>query len=176
MNRQHPEAERLIADLDLRPHPEGGWYRETWRAAGRGDVAGLPSYGRKWIGLRSPGTSIYYLLSGREVSRLHRLRSDEIWHFYAGTGLELHLFNGDRSYEHLLLGPPDQPERICQAVVPAGCAFGAHVDHEEGYALVGCTMAPGFTPEDLEMIDCDPMLVRFPDHGDLIRRLTQDPD
>jgi hypothetical protein len=125
----------VIESLGLQPHPEGGWYAETWRA---------PSAG----GERSAGTSIYFLLRAGEVSHWHRLDAPEVWHFHAGDPLELQV-HVDGSTVALRLGPNVAAGERPQVVVPAGAwqtalSLGA-------WTLVGCTMAPGFTTEGFEL-------------------------
>lgn len=154
--------------LGLVSHPEGGWYRETWRASLTLDAPGL--------GPRSAGTAAYYLLSGREVSRLHRLRSDEVWHHYAGCDLLLHLFEPGGSYRRVRLGTSGQDEARPQAVVPGCCWFGASLVDLESFALVGCTMAPGFDFADFELASRRELLAGYPDQGTIIELLTtEDP-
>jgi predicted cupin superfamily sugar epimerase len=165
----HPEAVRLIEALDLRPHPEGGYFRETWRSVLTASLAG-GNGGPK--GKRSFGTAIYYLLAGGEVSRIHRLKVDEIWHLYAGGPLSLHLLDETAGCRTLWLGGalPDGP--AFQATVPAGCWFGALLDDPDGFALVGCTLAPGFDFEDFELGDRAQLMAAFPDQVEIIRLLT----
>lgn len=155
-----PEA--WIAALHLQPHPEGGHYRETYRAA-------LEIEHRS--ARRSASTAIYYLLRHGERSRLHRIASDELWHFYAGTGLHVHVLD-DRGHRLLHLGLDLDAGQAPQHCVPAGAWFGAEVDRPGGWALVGCTVAPGFDFADLEFADRDALTRAHPAHADLIARLT----
>jgi len=157
-------AREWIRHLNLAPHPEGGFYRETYRSADRIPAAALPE---RYRGDRSCGTAIYFLLEGTQVSRLHRIHSDELWHFYAGSGLQLHRIERDGGYVALRLGPGAP-----QALLPAGCWFGATVDDPRAYALVGCTVAPGFDFADFELGDRDALLSRYPDQAALIRLLS----
>jgi hypothetical protein len=134
----HPtpvEHAQLIQSLGLQPHPEGGWFTETWR-------------GPSAEGGRAAGTSIYYLLRAGEVSRWHRLDAPEVWHFHAGDPLELRVYADGSTTAHLL-GPDVAAGERPQVVVPAGAwqtarSLGA-------WTLVGCTMAPGFTIEGFEL-------------------------
>ena len=165
----HPEAARLIDFLELEPHPEGGFYRETWRSGLTVSLAGV-SGGPE--GTRSFGTAIYYLLSGGEVSRLHRLKSDEIFHLYAGGPLAIHLLEETCGYRKIMLGNDLEAGQVFQATVPAGCWFGASLPEKESFALVGCTLAPGFDFNDVEMGDRGRRLAAFPSHENIIRLLT----
>jgi uncharacterized protein len=130
-------AEQVIAALGLRPHPEGGWFIETWREpAGAGE--------------RPASTAIYYLLRGGERSHWHRVDATETWHFYAGDPLELgvHADGGEASVRHVLGGDLAAGQRP-QAIVPAGAWQSARCLGE--WTLVGCTVAPGFQFEAFEL-------------------------
>ncbi len=148
--------EQLRDRLGLAPHPEGGWYCETWRS---GLTVETP-----W-GERPAGTSILYLLAGRQVSRPHRLRQDEAWSFQAGTGLLLHLFHAGGAHEVHRLGP----DAVYQMAVPAGVWMGAETDG--GWALVSCFCAPGFEFEDLTFADPAELRVGWPAAGTVGRLL-----
>lgn len=165
----HPAAARLIRELDLAPHPEGGHFRETWRAEREVPAAHVVPGAS---GVRAAGTAITYLLAGAEVSRLHRLRTDEVWHHYQGGPLVLHLLPRDGGHRAVVLGDPRTPATRWQAVVPAGCWFGAELTTADDYALLGCTMAPGFDHADFELADAAALLSAYPDQAPLIRRLT----
>lgn len=160
----HHEAARLIQELELAPHPEGGWYRETWRADGLVD---LPQRGA-----RSAGTAIYYLLAAGQHSCFHRLAADEVWHLYRGGPVTLHLLQPGAGYRQLSLGQDLETGPCYQAVVPAGTWFGATLTAEAKYGLTGCTMAPGFHFEDFELARRQQMLTDFADHHEIIHRLT----
>jgi len=165
----HPEAVRLIADLELAPHPEGGFYRESWRSPLVANLDGNPAGPE---GDRSCGTAIYYLLAGEDVSRLHRLKTDEIFHLYAGGPLVIDILEEDHGCRRIELGQDIVVGQVFQAVVPAGCWFGASLAEKEAFALVGCTVAPGFDFADFELGERASLLAAFPDHEDIIRKLT----
>jgi len=156
-----------IETLGLVRHPEGGWFGETYRSSESIPAHGLPE---RFSGPRSFGTAIYFLLERGQFSALHRIKSDEIWHFYGGAPLTVHLITPDGERLGLPLGSnAEQGERF-QAVVPAGCWFGAETTGE--YSLVGCTVAPGFDFCDFEMADREELSALFPLQADLISRLT----
>jgi predicted cupin superfamily sugar epimerase len=162
-------AADLVRELDLQPHPEGGWFRETYRASETMGAAALP---RRFGGERSISTAIYFLLEAGQCSRLHRIRSDEVWHFYAGDPLLVVEIDAAANLKATRLGPP-----AYQHVVPAGAWFGATLADggryaPMGFALVGCTVAPGFDFADFELADRTRMLAEYPAHQDWIRRLT----
>jgi len=156
------EAARLVHALDLRAHPEGGWYRETWRGA-EVAVAGR--------GARAAGTAIYYLLADGAVSRLHRLATDEVWHHHRGDPVDLHVF-ADGAYRVVRLGDPDAARPDWQAVAPAGADFGVEVTRPGGWALLGCTLAPGWHPDDFAWTDADALRCRHPAAAAVIARLA----
>ena len=156
------EAARLVRALDLQPHPEGGWFRETWRGAV------LPVAGR---GPRPAGTAMYYLLTDGAVSRLHRLAGDEVWHHHRGDPVDLHVFAGD-AHRVVRLGDPGAPAPAWQAVVPAGADFGAEVAVAGGWALLGCTLAPGWHADDFAWADAAGLRRRHPAAGAIIARLA----
>lgn len=133
-------ARQLIEALNLAPHPEGGWYRETWRAE-------APA------GQRAAGTAIYFLLEADQFSHWHRIDATEIWHFYAGAPLSLTLSPDGHDAEAVRLGPEPLPGQAPQAVVPAGwwqCATSLGA-----FTLCGCTVSPAFEFEGFELAPPD---------------------
>ena len=162
-------AAEWIASLRLLPHPEGGFYRETYRAQDVIVGGHLPA---RFGGARACSTAIYFLLRGGQVSLLHRIKSDEIWHFYAGSPLTLALIRPDGRLQAHRLGPDPERGESFQVLVPAGCWYGATVDDSAGYALVGGTVAPGFDFADFELADREMLLASFPQHRQTILRLT----
>ncbi len=148
------------------PHPEGGWFREVYRSHERIVQDALPE---RFDGSRTFSTAIYFLLNAGEVSRLHRIQQDEVWHFYDGEPLELHRIRPDG--EHIVTQVGRTENALPLAVVPAGDFFGATV-MGECYSLVGCTVAPGFEFADFEMPSRDELYQRFPQLGELIQALT----
>jgi predicted cupin superfamily sugar epimerase len=164
------DAALWIEKLGLNSHPEGGFYREVYRAAESVGTAGLPN---RFGGPRAFSTSIYFLLRAGDVSRFHRLKSDEIWHFYDGQPLVLHILDRDGGHRVIRLGRNHEAGEAFQIVVPAGLWFGAEVAAPDGFSLVGCTLAPGFDFVDFELARREFLLSEFPGHEDLIRCLTK---
>ncbi len=160
----------LITSLSLQPHPEGGWYRESYRATEAVSLAALPE---RFDGPRSHATAIYFLLNFDTFSALHRLKSDEQWHFYSGSALTVHVIYPDGRYAPIKLGSKLAQGETFQTVVPHGCWFGATVDTPASYALVGCSVAPGFDFADFEMAGRETLSNEFPQHSSLITRLTR---
>lgn len=162
------DAAYWIERLGLQPHPEGGYFREIYRSSAAIPGGVLPHYD----GARNLGTSIYFLLPHDQVSRLHRIKQDELWHFYAGSALTVHVIDAGGRYEPVRMGSDPEAGQSLQALVPGGSLFGASVDRGPGYALVGCTCIPGFDFADFELPGRGELLRRYPQHGGLIERLT----
>jgi len=150
----HPDAVQTIADLELAPHPEGGYYREIFRSS----HSVRATDGR----IRPALTVIYFLLERERCSAWHRLRSDETWHFARGKALLLDLIDSKGRHESLFL----KPEGPWQATIPAGTSFAARA--LESFTLVTCCVAPGFDFEDFELLDARELALRFPDHAETI--------
>jgi uncharacterized protein len=166
MPAESPEVTALVRELGLAPHPEGGFFRETFRA----DRLPFSLTGR---GERAASTAIYYLLPGGDFSAFHRVRSDEVWHFYAGVALELHCIDRAGDYELIRLGAGVLAGERPQHVVRAG-VFQAARPSRSGFSLCGCTVAPGFDFRDFEMPTRASLVERFPAHRVLIAELTRD--
>ncbi|HEX6996907.1 MAG TPA: cupin domain-containing protein [Gammaproteobacteria bacterium] len=166
--RPPAEAARLIERFALEPHPEGGYFREVYRA----ELA-LPHPTIPERPLRHSGTLIYYLLLESQFSAFHRVRwSDEIWHLYAGGPLELHTIDAaGRHALHVLASDWERGEPT--ALVPAGCWQAARPAAGSGFVFGGCTVAPGFDFADFEMPSRDELAARYPRHRELIRALTR---
>ncbi|MBD2704005.1 cupin domain-containing protein [Spirosoma sp. BT702] len=160
--------------LNLQPHPEGGYFAETYRADETVTASALHS---RFGGERSFGTAIYFLLESHHFSALHRIKSDEIWHFYAGRPLEIFVIAPDATLTVIRLGNNLAQGEVFQAVVPAGCWFGSKPAPnatlaDATFSLVGCTVAPGFDFADFEMADRNVLLAEFPEYRDVIEMLT----
>ena len=151
------EVSDIVTALGLEPHPEGGWFRETWRS---------PLTVASNRGLRSAGTSILYLMAPGTVSRLHCLVFDEVWHWHGGGALLVHRLGLGGAVSMVL--DVETP----QLVIPGGTWFGAEVTEGASHVLVGCTMAPGFDEADWELGDREELLAGYPESAALIERLT----
>jgi uncharacterized protein len=164
----HP-AEYWINNLNLTKHPEGGYFKETYRSDETITKANLPN---RFEGNRNFSTAIYFLLKSNDISALHRIKQDEIWHFYYGSPLTIHIINKDGLYQQkklgLAIGNSEQP----QITVKAGNLFGATVNQGNSYTIVGCTVAPGFDFDDFDMPRRDTLLKEYPEHAELIKKLT----
>ncbi len=156
--------DELIRRFGLLPHPEGGYYRETYRSTQTVSREGAEE-------TRSASTAIYYMLSDGAHSAWHRLKSDEIWHFYAGEPLNVHVLDEDGTLTtHRLGNALTHPDTVFQAVVLAGHWFAAQCEDPASFAVVGCTVAPGFEFSEFEVGSVDALQVRYPAHRALIAR------
>jgi predicted cupin superfamily sugar epimerase len=165
-----PTAETLIARLGLRPLEfEGGWYAETWRSA---DTLAADTLPARYGAARAAGTAIYYLLTPETVSRLHRLTTDEIFHFYAGDPAEMLQLHPDGRGEVVTLGADVLGAERPQVVVPRGTWQGCRLRPGGRYALLGCTVAPGFEVADFEGGARAELVAGWPVWRDEIERLT----
>ena len=153
----------LVKSLNLLPHPEGGFYKETFRSAD-----GIETE----QGERNLCTSIFFLLTAENVSKFHRIKSDELWFFHEGSPLTVHTL-GENGYESLSLGLSDVDSNcLPQQLVKANTIFGSSVDQPESYSLVSCVVTPGFDFQDFELFESKDLLPLFPQAETIIRRLT----
>jgi predicted cupin superfamily sugar epimerase len=164
-----PSVEQLIKTFDLMPHPEGGYFKETYRASESAKQTALP---KRFKGERSFSTAIYYLLPEGAKSRLHRIASDEIWHFYLGGPLVVVEILSDGSSKKTTLGQDISKGQSVQYVVRAGNWFGAFPQEGTEYSFVGCTVAPGFDFSDFEMGDRSLLMAQYPNARKEIEQLT----
>ncbi len=159
-----------IETYKLQPHPEGGFYSETYRCEETISPGGLP---QRFAGKRNFSTAIYFLLEAGQFSALHRIASDEVWHFYAGDALEVFSIDAAGKPEAIRLGSNPEKGEVFQAVVKAGVWFGSRPAPGSAYSLVGCTVAPGFDFADFEMPGQQWFLNAFPQHAELVMGLTR---
>lgn len=152
--------DQIIQSLGLQPHPEGGFYKETFRA--EETVNG---------GSRNLMTAIYFLLTSENVSRFHRIKSDELWFHHAGSPLIVHVLDENGHHQNIV-GNDFEKGIHPQFLVPKDTIFGSSVLEPDSYALVSCTVAPGFDFEDFELFTTGELLQMYPDHEDIIRILS----
>jgi uncharacterized protein len=161
-------ARQLIEKYQLRSHPEGGHYLETYRSSEKIEKAALPN---RFSGERNFATAIYFLLEGKQFSAFHRIQSDELWHFYAGAGLHIYVLHPDGRGEVLKLGDDLENGYSFQQMVPAGCWFASKPGSDDGFSFVGCTVAPGFDFADFELGEKEELIKVYPMHGEWIKML-----
>jgi len=164
-------AQQWIEKLGLIPLPEeGGMYKEVYRSAELIPAAALPS---RFGGDRCYSTAIYYLLEHPEFSAFHRLRQEEIWHFYEGSPLIVHIIAPDGNYTQVTMGRDIDAGEQLQLVLYAGQLFAATLAQENAYALIGCTVAPGFEFEDFDAPARKVLLETYPQHRSIITQFTR---
>jgi predicted cupin superfamily sugar epimerase len=154
------DAEYYIRTLQLLPHPEGGYYKETYRSQTKVDTIS---------GARNASTAIYFLLEEGNFSAFHKIKSDELWHFYAGDILEVIEISQKGELKITELGKDN-----FQYCVPAGNWFGSRVKNGGKFSLVGCTVAPGFDFADFEMAEQNKLKDAYPQHKKVIKEMTRD--
>ena len=155
--------EQLIEQMQLLPHPEGGFYRSTLRAD---EMLTLER------GERPLYTSIYFLLRSQDISHFHRLQSDEVWYYHGGSALTIHLIHPDGTYEAKKLGLNVEAGEQPQIVVKKNTIFGSSVDAENTFGLVGCMVAPGFDFVDFELFTQHELLAKYPQHEAVIKKMA----
>lgn len=163
------KVQSIIARLQLQPHPEGGYFREVYRS---NEILKPQALDIRYGGERNYSTSIYYLLSGESISRFHRIKSDETWHFYDGSSLILHCINEIAGYYSIILGNELTANQVPQFTIPFNDWFAAEVVDKNSYSLTGCTVAPGFAFQDLEFAIQNELIVKFPSLKEIITRFT----
>src|SRR5258706_10334212 len=162
-------AEYWIDHLHLQPHPEGGFYRETYRSGETIPQTGLPA---RFPGPRSFSTAIYFLLRSQDRSLFHRIKSDELWHWHAGSTLSIYVLDWQAVTVRQLGDNPEKGESL-QVAIPANCWFGAKLNEENSYVLASCTVAPGFDFQDFELAGKEELIKQYPSHREVIDLLTR---
>ncbi len=160
MDQLNNEIEQLVTELRLLPHPDGGFYKETYRSSDK-----LEALDRHLV------TSIYFLLTSENVSRFHRIKSDEHWFFHAGSALIVHTLS-ENGHQKTLVGLDLSKGETPHFVVPKNTIFGSSVSVKNSYSLVSCVVAPGFDFADFELFERDYLLKEFPNHSEIIHQLT----
>lgn len=156
-------AEQWINYLELEPHPEGGFYKSTYRS----DLAVNSTQGDRPL-----YTSIYFLLRSEDVSHFHRLQSDEIWYFHGGSSLTVHMITPQGTYEEVAVGLDMENGEVPQFIVRKGTIFGSTVKDRDTFALVGCMVSPGFDFADFELFERKDLLEQYPAYAEIIEKLT----
>jgi uncharacterized protein len=164
------DAQFLVQKFGLLPHPEGGFYRETFRSDK--DVSVVLKGNNE---TRASSTAIYFMVVPGNVSRLHRIESDEVWHFYSGGPLKVIELTKDSEamYRETILGNDIASGQILQYVVKRGTWFGCFPAEGSAFSFVGCTVAPGFEFQDFELASRAKLLEEFPKAADVIVKLTE---
>lgn len=162
------EVERIISKFNLKPHPEGGYFGAGFRAS---EFLRQESLASRYDGPRNLYSSIYFMVTPDRPSRFHKLRTDEMWHFYAGDPMHINLIWDKGRHTEVVLNNQPGKEKF-QTLVKHNTWMAATCEGPQGYSLVGCTLAPGFEYQDFELGDRDKLLAMYPEHRALITRLT----
>ncbi len=163
----HPKAKNYIKHLRLKKHPEGGYYREVYRS---GEIILGEHLPKRFKSSRNFSTSIYFLLEGKQFSAFHLLQSDETWHYYDGCDVRIYIISQNGKLSERKIGRGE--DCIFQITIGNNNWFAAELVNKKSFALVGCTVSPGFKYEDFTIGKRAEMLERFPAHENLIKKLT----
>jgi len=163
-------AEYLVKKYEMHPHPEGGWYKETYRSEEQINGNALSE---RFSGNRNFSTAIYFLMERGNFSGFHRIKSDECWHFYAGQTLLIYVIDNVGKLEIVKLGNNIELGERFQYVVPANCWFASRPADESEFSFVGCTVAPGFDFADFELAFADTLSLLYPQHKLVIDSLCR---
>ena len=164
----HPKASKYIKQLQLKKHPEGGYFKEVYHS---GEII-LPEHlPKRYKKSRNFSTSIYFLLEGRQFSSFHLLQSDELWHFYDGSTVCLYIITKKGELLVKKLGRDKDCE--LQLTIEKQNWFAAEVEDKKSFALFGCTVSPGFDFDDFELGKREELIKKFSQHKTLITKLTK---
>lgn len=162
--------DQLIKHYKLQPHPEGGWYCQTYKSNERVDANALPI---RFDASRAFSTAIYFLLEQGNFSAFHRIKSDECWHFYAGGALHIYVIQENGELNFISLGSDLEAGQTFQYVVPANCWFASRPAPGSEYCFAGCTVSPGFEFEDFELANAGTLSNEYPQHASIIKELCR---
>jgi len=160
------DAQSYIRYLNLLPHPEGGYYKETYRSHSEQNF-------ENFSGKRNCSTGIYFLIEKNNFSAFHKIKSDEMWHFYGGDALEVIEITVSGELKITEIGNDIKNGQYLQYVVPAGNWFGSRVKKGGEFSLVGCTVSPGFDFTDFEMANRKDLTEKFQIYSQIIGELTR---
>lgn len=163
-------VQQLIKQYNLLPHPEGGWYKETYKSSETIPSNALPV---RFMGDRTFSTAIYFLLEAGNFSAFHRIKSDECWHFYMGDPLWVYVLLPGGKLEITKLGSNFERGELFQFLVPANCWFASRPAPGSSFSFVGCTVAPGFEFDDFELAKAWELCEIYPQHAVTIRTLCR---
>lgn len=163
------DLNNLVSKLGLTPHPEGGYYKETFKSEEQISDTELSV---NYEGKRKLYSSIYFLLTSDDVSHFHRLKSDELWYYHGGSSLSIHVIDESGEYEEIKLGMNLDIGEVPQVLVKKNSIFGSSVSEKDTFSLVGCMVSPGFEFQDFELFTQDELLKVYPQHQEIIMKLA----
>lgn len=164
------QANYWITKLQLKPHPEGGYYKETYQSD---FYLSADSLKESHVAERRSSTLIYFLLKDEDYSQFHRLKSDEIWIYQYGESMTIHVITPDGKLLSKKLGKNIEDGENMQLIVPANSWFSAELNNINSFSLVSCMVSPGFVFDDFELAKQDELIIEYPQYVNLIKRLTQ---
>ena len=167
----HSAAKRYIRQLKLESHPEGGYFKEIYRS---GEIFSADNLPKRYKGNRAFSTSIYFLLDEKQISAFHRLKSDETWHFYDGESLRIHIIDTNGKLSKIVLGKNLLNDEKIQFTIKKNCWFAAELINKKSFALVGCSVSPGFDFEDFEFGNRNFLIKKYPEFKSIILKLTKE--
>jgi len=162
-------SQEIINKLNLKEHPEGGYFSETYRSELKIPTRVL---GDDYNGDRNCATCIYFMLTSEKFSAFHKINQDEIWHYYKGVSLQLHIISKEGNYSFVMIGNDFDKNEVPQYMVKGGDWFAAEVLEKDSYTLVGCTVSPGFDFADFVLPKRENLIQLFPKHSEIISKLT----
>ena len=163
------DANYYVTKLGMEPHPEGGFYKRTFESEERTSDQELSV---EFEGKRKLYTSIFFLLGSNDISHLHRLKSDELWYYHAGSPLTISVIDENGNYKESKLGINLDEGETPQVLVPKNSIFGSSVRDEDTFSLVGCMVSPGFDFQDFELFTQEELLSKYPQHKEVIMKLA----
>lgn len=163
-------TDQLIQKYNLEPHPEGGWYKQTYKSKEQIVADALPE---RFGANRVFSTAIYFLLEQGNFSAFHRIKSDECWHFYAGDPLLIYIIEQNGELKIIPLGNDIEKDHAFQYVVPANCWFASRPATGSEYCFMGCTVSPGFEFDDFELANGNELSTMYPQHKEIIKELCR---
>ncbi|WP_296636422.1 cupin domain-containing protein [Polaribacter sp.] len=163
------DSQEIIEHFQLKEHPEGGYFKETYRSSITVKSENLE---HQFNGNRNLCTSILFLLTSQKFSAFHKIKQDEIWHFYKGSTLKLHMISPEGDYSSKLIGTNFALGEIPQYTVPAYWYFAAEVIAPDSFCFMGCTVSPGFDFKDFTLPSYQKLSQEFPEHKSIIKKLT----
>jgi uncharacterized protein len=167
LNNHDPQY--YVSKLGLTPHREGGYYKETFQST---ELISDQELTVDYEGKRKIYTSIYFLLTSNDISHFHRLKSDELWYFHAGSPLTIHVIDENGNYKEIKLGLDLDNGEVPQVLVPKNSIFGSSVMEEDTFSLVGCMVSPGFEYKDFELFTQGELLETYPQHEAIIMKMA----
>jgi uncharacterized protein len=169
MELKNDRVKLLVEKLGLQKHIEGGYFSETYRSE---VILKDFCFSDDIKGDRNLSTAIYFLLTGNDFSAFHKLKSDEIWHFYEGSSLNIYIIENNGNLKIIKLGQNVENDDSFQIIIKSGQWFAAELIDKNAYCLCGCTVSPGFDFRDFELGKREELINLYPQNKNIIKKLT----